>query len=277
MKLLEFKENIRERFVILKANFLYSLYQDLAYRFNNWGNIISATTYSLITLVFVNIIYSNTKSIAGYSKDEILFMMLISQISFLLTWIFSMNNIQDLIGSVNSGELDLVLTKPVPSLFYVTFKNINAYNAIRDYLLGGFAMALAIQWTNIHITPLSFILGIIILICGFISSHVVHFIAALPVFWLGESSSILDLFFYIDYDFVHGLPYEGFKFNRFLQVFLSTVIPFLLASGLSTSVMLGKSNTSTSVILSMLVCIVALKIKSLLWNIAIKNYTSASS
>ncbi|KKT66352.1 MAG: hypothetical protein UW60_C0025G0012 [Candidatus Woesebacteria bacterium GW2011_GWA2_44_33] len=66
MKPLVFEE-VKIRWVILKANTLFTLKESLAYSLNNWGGLASTITYMLTYLVLLSAIFGRIKTLAGYN------------------------------------------------------------------------------------------------------------------------------------------------------------------------------------------------------------------
>ena len=64
---------------------------------------------------------------------------------------------------------------------------------------------------------------------------------------------------------------KDFKF------FFSTIFPFLISTGFSTSVILGKSEPLPTLLWGLTVTILMLTVRQFAWNKALKVYTSASS
>ena len=180
-----------------------------------------------------------------------------------------------MIQMVNTGGLDLILSKPLPALFYVSTKNISIFSLLNDELLSFLVLVLMIHWGNIHLSMLGVIAGVFVFMGGLLAMHVFQFLCALPVFWIGESSSILDSTWAFEYNVGRITPYEGF--SQTMRLFFTTVIPALITTGMTTSVILGKSNPVTALVWVLAVDIGALIIKNYAWKLAIKNYTSASS
>lgn len=269
------KTYLIERYKLFKANLIFTIQSDLAYWANNWGNIVSGVAFTLSTILFINVIFANVKSLAGYNKDQMLLLLLVSQINFYLTCIFSLQNIRSLVESVNTGQLDLILTKPIPALFYTSFKIIDLYAVLRDYSTSVITLVLVIDWANLNINPKNLLLGVIFIICGYIISDVVHFLSALPVFWFGDSGSTIDVFYYLQFDFITSIPFEGF--SKTLQVLFIYGIPFLISSGLAVSVILGFVDGIVLLPLIIFITIISLVIKFFALRLALRNYTSASS
>lgn len=275
MKLLEFKSNFVQRFGLFKSSCLFAFRKEVAYSGNNWAGVISTTFYTLSILLFVDIIYGNTKQIAGYTHNDMLMFFLMGQLTYYSNWYFSMINIYELISDVNKGNLDMVLMKPVPALFYLTSRNIGGFRMFVDGFPPTLAIILSINWSQLHLHLTNVIYGVFIFVFGSISLHVFQFLASLPVFWLGESEAIVDLAGFMGAGSGSMIPYEGY--NKHLQFILSTIIPVIIATAVSTSAILGKSDPVQLFIWSFVVAVLALFIRLKAWNFAIKNYTSASS
>lgn len=266
---------MKYRLNLLKAIIKNSFYQDTAHFVNNWGNILSVVAYMLTNILFIDIIYQNINTLAGYQRDEMLLFSLLSQIWFFILLGIFYKNFEILIQSVNNGQLYLILSKPIPSLFYTFFRNLNIFGITRDAMPSIIILWLAIDWSNIQIETFSLFIGIIILILGIACSILFNFLVCLPVFWIGESLSIIDLAFTIEDNAGHVFPFEGW--NDFWKVVFTAFLPAAIASGISTSVILGKLPALEMLAVSLIVTIIFLILVNVLWKLALKNYTSASS
>ena len=126
------KQAIKERLIILKFNLIYTFKNETAYWADNIGSLFSTTFYNIAYVSFIGVLFSNTKNIAGYDYNQMLFFYLIAELCAYLNGSLNLWNMQALIESVNKGELDLLLTKPISSLFYVSFRNIKIFSFVRD-------------------------------------------------------------------------------------------------------------------------------------------------
>lgn len=275
MKLSAFKKGFFLRLDIFRASSLFAFRKEVAYAGNNWAGLISTTFYTLSMLLFVDIIFGNTRQIAGYSHNEMLFYFFMGQLTYYINWQISLVNIYELISDVNQGNLDLILTKPVPALFYLTSRNLGGFRMLVEAFPPTLAIIVSINWSTLNIDLTNLIYGSLIFIFGSIILHVFQFIAALPVFWLGESENIVDLASFISAGSGSMIPLEGF--SKALQITFGTIIPVLIATAFSTSAILGKSDSLFLFFWALIVCLIAIFIRKTAWNYAIKNYTSASS
>ncbi len=274
MKLAEFKKAFSKRLSILVATTKFTYQIETAFRTNNWANVLSTCFYTLSQILFINVLYVNVKLIAGYSKDEMLLFMFIGQVGYYISWLFHAN-LLELIQDVNKGTLDTLLIKPVPSLFYITFKKIRLFSVVRDCLPPLIVLGLFINWSKLSLSPTSFLAGFIITLLGITCAHIVHLLSALPVFWLGESESILNLSQEFEYNIGKVIPFEGFG-NNFKLVF-TTIVPVMISAGVATSVILMKLPIFPTLIWVVIITILALIVRQWIWKFALRTYTSASS
>ncbi len=275
MKLSEFKESLRERLVLLKANTIFTAQRELAYAGNNWASIISTTSFTFSVLIFIKVIYSNVQTVAGYSYNEMLLFFFVSQMTYYANWIVTIRNLNDLIPDVNKGNLDMVLIKPVPSLYFMMTRTISLVSIITDAIPPTLAIVFSINWHVLSIAPFELLIGIIVWIFGLITLHTFQIIAALPVFWFGESQNILDLASTTAAASGTMIPLEGYSEN--LRKLLGTIIPVLIAGGFTTSILLSKSNPMILFTWALVVALISIYVRGLAWKFALKHYTSASS
>jgi ABC-2 type transport system permease protein len=264
-------EELRLRINLLKINTVFTFQEQTAYIGENLASILSTTFYSISAVLFINILYSNVNTFAGYDKNQMLLLLLTGQLGFYILWIWSSNNTEGMIEDVRSGDLDLLLTKPVPSLFYVTFKKISLVRRLKDGLPNLLIIAYLINWNELVLT--NFFAGFIIFLFGQVAWHFFRFLFALPVFWQGQSTNIYMISGSLGE--TKNIPFEGFPGK--LRFSLSTIIPTLLTSTIVTSVILGKANPYEMILLSGVVAFIFFILGILGWNLALKNYTSASS
>lgn len=264
---------MRDRIDLLKANIINSYKIETAYFSENWAGVGSTIFYTITMILFIKIVYANVKTFAGYVENEMFFLLFVSQLNVYLTWLWSYNNILYLIDSVRGGELDLILSKPVPTLFFITFNDINFIGLVKEGLPNLLFLGLVINWWDLHLTGYSVLVGLFIFICGQIAWHCFQFLSALPVFFVGHSSKIFQMAG--ELGDIENIPLEGFTGN--LRTIFTTIIPALIVTQLSVSVALGKSAPLQMLALALGVAGAFLLLKQTGWIISLRSYSSASS
>ncbi len=273
-KIQNIKEEIGIRAHLVKASIVNTFHEETAYTAENWSNLLSTFFYTATYIIFINVLFSNVNTIAGYSKDEMLFLTLIAQTSFYSQWFFYILNVRELQNLINFGELDLILSKPVPAAFYVSFRKIRTLAPLRDGIIPIATLAWIINWENIHIDPGNLVLGILISILGFITNYCIIYISTMISFWLGRGQNLFGVV-HTTFDLSHNLPFEGYtqKFKNALWI----MAPVLIEVSAATSVMLGKINVVLVLIFSIAAVLISVILKDFVWRLGLRRYGSASS
>ncbi len=271
----EFKEAIKLRFKISKAILAFNTKQALAYAYNNWGGMASTVTYMITYLAFLSIIYARVKSIAGYSYADMLMFTLVGQISFYTNWFWSLNGIQQMVRDVNSGRLDLILSKPLPALWFVTFQKANLPSILFQSVPAMIPLLVLIAKHASYLPSLrALFLATVCFILGVILIHCFTFILGLTVFWTGQNRAMINLGYQLSY-FGDTIPFEAYPKSI---VWLGlTIVPFLAHIALTSSYLLGKTESLNYLLIVLVAVIIFLAAKIRLWRVALRRYASASS
>ncbi len=268
-------EEIKIRWVVLKANTMFSVKESLVYSLNNWGGLASTVVYMVTYLVFLSAIFGRVETLAGYNYSEILLLTLVSQLNFYLAWVWSIRNLDQLGEDVKTGKLDLILTKPLPALWYMTFQKVNLFMLVFEMWPATLPLVyLLIKNADFHISLWGTFLGLLTFIFGSIAIHCFQFVLTLISFWTGEYRGLNGLSYQIAF-FGDAIPLEAYP-KRIMSLGL-TAIPFLAHTALTTSLVLGKTTSVNWVLLTFMVMIAFIIIKVKMWNLALRHYSSASS
>ena len=276
MKLSDFKKALVIRWKILKSSMLFSFKESLVYTLDNYGNFLSMIIYMITYLVFIDVLFGRVKLVAGYNIGQMLLFTLIIQINYYLTSIFSLQSIDQLDTSINTGELDLWLAKPVPALWYVTFRKIN----LGELLFNAFPATIPLlimlsgYWSSLRFSLPGVFAGTLSLFMGQIIIHCYQFIIGLTAFFTGEGKNARNLSTELSM-FGDMVPFEGYP--QFIKALGLTIVPCLIHSALSVSLMLGKTTNYLILLYVLGLMILFLLAKSYLWKFALRHYSSASS
>ncbi len=264
---------MRYRLNILWANIVNTFRRETAYFSQNWSNFFSTVFYTLAMVVFVDVLFSNITTLAGYSREEMLFMVFIGQVAYYFGWgVFGING-ERLNEDINNGSFDFVLVRPAPPLFFVLFRNISIIGTLRDSLANILVISFLINWTTLHITLSSIVLGSVVFIAGQIIWQYIRVGLVFPAFWFGSAKNIMS----ISYELTetHNLPLEGYP--QSLRILFTTLIPTIIVSAMAGSVILNKSNGLIMAGWAIAVTVALSFVFVWAWNSALKHYSSASS
>ena len=260
------------RLRILGINIANTFNIETAYPAENWANIISTFFYVTSYLIFLRVIFGNVHTLAGYSYNDMLFFSFVGQFAFYTLYTWSYDNLEALVDSVHSGEMDLLLTKPLPTLFYVCTRKFTLVKLVRDAILPLLMIGILIDWKALGLTPILLLGGFIVFVCGQWIMHVFQFLLALPAFWNGQSQALLRLCYTLTEP---NIPLEGLP--NFWRLFLTTLLPVSLSTAGAVSVALGRGNAPLLVLWSITLAIIATFVRMFFWKKALAAYNSASS
>jgi ABC-type uncharacterized transport system permease subunit len=85
--------------------------------------------------LFYHFLIYKFKTIAGYNIDQFLLLSLFGQIFFYAAYGFSKQSVDKFIMAVKKGNLDFVLLRPMPSMFYISFRSIPIISTLRDSII----------------------------------------------------------------------------------------------------------------------------------------------
>jgi len=259
------------RLQLIKLNIVNNYRMETAYFSENWGNVLSTFIYTITYILFLDVLFSRVSTIAGYTHDQMLVFTLIAQLKFYSLFTWSYDSVSAIAEDVNNGDLDLVLVKPVPSLFFLTTRSISIVRLLRDAAVPVLAIILVINWDQAGIQLGAIPAALFIFLCGQIIGHTMQFLLMIPVFWVGESRNLLS----VAYDLEMDLPWEGITGG--MRLLLAVLIPIMIPASMVATVLLGKSEPLPMLLWALAVAVVCLFIRSFMWKLALRNYTSASS
>ena len=276
MKRLEFKKSIKLRWKIISSCTMFGFKESMAYSLNNWGNLLSMIVYMITYLIFLDVLFGRVKMIAGYGYTEMLFFTLIVQINYYLFFIITQVNTERLDTSINTGELDLWLVKPVPALWFVSFRKIN----LGELLFGAFPATIPLlvilsgKWSVLNMSFGGVMAGIIFIILGQIIIHCFVFMIAMTAFFTGEGKHARNVGVELSI-FGDSIPLEGYP--KFLKYIGLTIVPFLVHTALAVSFFLGKNTNYYYLVYVFGLAVFFLWLKTVAWKFSLKHYSSASS
>lgn len=163
----------------------YCLARELEYRTNLAFNVLRETFYALLQVAFVDIIFLNVEAIGDWTADRMLVLMgtytFVANVTYALFW----ETLTSLSRLVNTGELDLVLTKPMSAQFYVSVRRI----AFMNLAPATFGLGIA-GWgmSRLGTVPTAAEMGAYLLLCAcaVVACYALWFASVLGVFWTGR-------------------------------------------------------------------------------------------
>lgn len=262
---------MRRLFKIFSALISQSSKAYMEHRWNTLGNALNGLVSLLITILLVDVIFSLTNQLHGWTRSEVLFLVGIYQvISFLFSALF-LKNISSLPDYIEKGKLDYFLTKPINAQFLVSLRYIRVHHFI-SALTGIILIFYAVDNMNKIFGLTDWFFLIIGATAGLLIFYSIYFLIALLSFWFVRFSALADVYHVISRPL--SLPVD--IFGRYASFILTFVIPLAFVVTVPVEIFLNKSPIFF-IVLEMLIAAVLLIVSKLAWNFALRYYTSASS
>jgi len=254
--------------VFARNNFV----RELEFRANFWAKVFTNIGWLASFALFVKIIFANTNAIGTWKEGEVFllfgtFLLVRSLMDILFT-----QNLSKIPELIRMGTMDFVLTKPVPSLFYVSARYLSL-DEVGSLLGAGGVLAYAIYL--LHLTPSigQFGAWLLLVLLGLATLYAIQLLLMTLSFWLIR----LDNLSALTETVVFLARYPPDIFPRLLSFFFSFVLPLTFVAAVPASVLLGKRAAAPALLLAGAIAIGFVTLASLFWRYATRAYTSASS
>lgn len=228
--------------------------------------------YVIVMLVFFHVVYGNIDTIAGWDYYEMLFFMGLNTISWqillITNYVYGGFKVGD---KIKSGEMDLILLKPVNSLFLTYFGKVYL-TGFAPFLLAGYLIYTAVSNLDVQFNAGNLLSGGILFVAGLVITNSIMIIITSLAFKFTSSSILAD----VARDILkfgnnpHQI-YQGLWQRLFYFIF-----PVIFISSIPAQAFLhGVSNLTLA--LGVVAAIISVLVMLLVWNKMLKYYTSASS
>lgn len=235
------------------------------------GFTFFTTINFFLQIYIVSIMFMNTKSLAGWSKEEVFLLVGILRLFTTIFSLFFQRSINHLVGEVKMGNLDLILTKPLNSQFYYSFFLMRAFEMINlsiPIIFIGYALLhLSVSYFWVHLFGMT-----ILIICGVVIFYSIYISLASLVFKFGSFDSFPSVFNILTIPLLAPTDVYGYTSN-FVLTFL---LPLAFVVTIPAKLMTDKAQP-WFVLIGILFAAGCLFISTRIWNQSIKHYSSASS
>jgi len=242
-----------------------------AYRFDFFMRLVVSFVQMAGELVGLWIIFSNTRSLAGWNAYQVLVLLGVFRFMTGVIGLVIAPNMRLIMEDVRNGTLDFVLTKPVNSQFYASFRQIVIWRLI-DLALGvGLAtfggLHLAAQMSVGRVLLFLLMLGL-----GATVIYSFWLILATAAFWFTRIDNMEMVFWNV---FEAG-RYPVDIYRPWVRWALTYLVPLAFLITFPAGALAGKTGAG-ALLAAMLVAPVTLLGASLFWRYGLRHYSGASA
>jgi ABC-2 type transport system permease protein len=248
-----------------------SLASAMAYRANFLLEGAMSLVWMVTTLLPLVVLFNGRASVAGWdAPSSLVVMAYFLAVNAVLDGTIS-PSLVDLTGQIRSGSFDYVLLKPIDAQAMVSASRYELWK-IFD-LLGAIAVAVY-AFSRIGAPPTlgQLALGLGLFVTGIVAAYALWLLVAAASFWVVRLDNLM---------FLLGAVFDTARWP--IQVFpgiwrfvFTFVIPVAVMTTYPAEALLGRLHAETA-IATLAGSIVLLVVSRLVWRLAIRNYTSASS
>ena len=133
---MKLKKYARLTFTLMK----FKLNSEMMYSFNFWSAFLTDLSLFVLQIFMFSALFLQVETINGWNINQMIIFIgtfTIIDAAYMATYFFGVLTIPD---KIRTGSLDIYLTRPVNTLFYVSFENIDPGSAL--LMLPGIGMVL---------------------------------------------------------------------------------------------------------------------------------------
>ncbi len=228
-------------FSVWKRSLKNSLLRELSFRSNFIITVITRTFWFAAQLILFEIIFSNVKSIADWSREEYFgFMATGMLISSIVESLF-MPNVANFSELIRKGNLDFILLKPIDPQFLISTEKINLAMLNQTLLAIGLLLYSVAKIEN-SITPIHVAIYLLLVFVGVTFFYSLMIALASTSVWFGRNQGLYDFWFYITvFSRYPQQIYYGNALADAIRILFSFFLPILLVVTVPARLLLSKT------------------------------------
>ena len=251
------------------------LRQAVEFRANFWANILTNFGWLLVLVLFLKLIYSNTRSVAGWSEAEMFLLVgTYSTVRAIADTIFS-KNLSEIPSQIQMGTMDFTLLRPVDSQFFISLRYVSL--ASIGQFVGALAMlSYGVSLARHNVEPIRLLAYLVLLACAVALFYAISLMTMTLSFWFVRLDN---LFVALDTMFsVARTPIDVFRaWGRLPQLALTYILPLAFIATVPTKMLFGHVPLLLTIGSGIALAAGFLALSTLFWRFATRAYSSASS
>lgn len=242
----------------------------LAYRADVWAGFLSDLAYQAANLVFILVVFEHVPAVRGWTRDELIFIYGYFLVPFAL-FMATAANLWDFADRyIVRGEMDRILTRPLPSLFQVLMETLDP-----DSLLGAFTGVLVMVWAggrlslNLHWWDVP--LAAALILGSTLIYHGIFIVLASVAFWTDSRTGLVPLVWNLN-------PYGRYPveiYDRWLGFLLTWVLPLAFTAFIPATYLLNRDTWRGLALATPLMGAAFFALGLAAWNAGLRRYRGA--
>jgi ABC-2 type transport system permease protein len=262
------KRNLKIMYMLLKMK----LQRNMAYRLSFFGVCFADGSLFLMQILMFSAIYSQVSSIGGWSRNQTLLFIGTFSLLNALNMALYFFGVISIPHKIKSGELDLYITKPLNTLFHLSFENMDMGSVPLVFASIGIIIYAA-AGMEVRVTALTVIGYIFLVLIMLVLYYDMEVILRTIPFFVIQSTSIER--------FEEGvltlcMRIPGILFRGVFKVLFYLVLPYGIMATIPTQFFSGMLSPA-GFIYAVAVAAVFTAFTMAFWKFGLKNYKSTGS
>ena len=249
-----------------------SLTREMGFQINFLLWLFVEFLWFALQLGFNSVIYLHTDTIGDWTKWEVVMLIGASHFIQQLFQTFFLVNCAQLSDLVHAGRMDFMLVLPANTRFIVSLRHVD---------LGGLfsaasGLAVVVYATHkLQLSPSTLqMVGFAVLSAAAILVHYsLMFLMATISFWTVRAQGLVMA--YYNLFSIARIPDAAFRGAA--RVIFTLAIPMLLVSSVPVKVLTAKLSSPSEIVLMLAMSVICFLVCTLVWRVALRRYSSASS
>lgn len=263
---------MRTNFKFLVQLIKFRLSHIMTFRLGFFAPFFINTSYFLVQLFAFEAIYGHVDSICGWEHGKILIFVGTFSLIDTLNMIFCFFGVISIPEKIQTGELDLYLTKPVNPLLRITFEKVNP-GAIPLLVFCAYIIGYGVRESGIGLSYSNIIVYLLLVLLMTMLYYNLELLIRCFAFFAFSVNNLVKIENTAT-DLCMKIP--GIAFSGAYKLIFYCVLPYGVIATLPTQALIGELSAKGLIFGVAIVCIFTF-IASAFWAYGVRRYESASS
>ncbi len=246
----------------------------LQYRVSFVSGVVGTALLTVVDFLAILVLFHQVPSLAGWSVAEVALLYAIASVAFAVTDLM-IGHLDLFPDMIREGTFDLVLARPLPSLFQVVASDF-ALRRLGKALQGLAVLVFAVTRVDVDWNATRVLVLVVAIAAGVVIYGAVWVALATVTFWVVDAMEVVNAFTYGG-NFLSQYPLD--LFARWLRGLVVFVVPLAFVAYYPAVAILDKPDAlglpDATAFASPLVALVSALAAGALWRFAVRHYRSA--
>jgi len=253
------------------AQIRYSTVREMMFKMNFILWIIVELAWFGLHLSFIQFLYLQVDTVAGWSKWEMVLLVSINMLVQQIFQTFLMINLTKLPELIRNGKLDFFLAQPAPVQFLVSTRNFEPGSVVNT-AVSGLVCAIAIAHLNTRMSLARLLIFPMLVAFGVLIHYSMLLILMSLAFWMTRAQGFINAYYNVFQ--IARLPREAFSGPT--RIAFTWAVPLLLIANVPARTLLYGLNASDIAGMAFATALL-LALSTLVFQAGLRRYGSASS